>query len=75
MPTPSRQGLIPVNTRADNIILICRLLTRQTLVLFAVNDVVVFDRRYADYGYFASLTGQKSMVCDLFEEKREVQAG
>jgi putative transposase len=28
-------------------------------VPFAANDVVVFDRGYADYDYFASLTGQK----------------
>ena len=26
---------------------------------FVANDVVVFDRGYADYAYFASLTGQK----------------
>jgi putative transposase len=29
------------------------------LVPFAANDVVVFDRGYTDYGYFASLTSQK----------------
>jgi putative transposase len=29
------------------------------LVPFDANDVVVFDRGYADYGYFARLTGQK----------------
>jgi putative transposase len=29
------------------------------LAPFAADDVVVFDRGYADYGYFASLTGQK----------------
>jgi putative transposase len=29
------------------------------LVPFAANDVVVFDRGYTDYAYFASLTGQK----------------
>jgi putative transposase len=28
-------------------------------VLFAANDVVVFDRGYADYACFASLSGQK----------------
>jgi hypothetical protein len=28
-------------------------------VPFAADDVVVFDRGYADYDYFASLTGQK----------------
>jgi IS4 transposase len=28
-------------------------------VPFAANDVVVFDRGYADYNYFAALTGQK----------------
>ncbi|MDR2410139.1 MAG: IS4 family transposase [Bacteroidales bacterium] len=29
------------------------------LVLFATNDVVVFDCGYADYGYFVSLSNQK----------------
>jgi hypothetical protein len=28
-------------------------------VPFAANDVVVFDRGYTDYGYFAALSGQK----------------
>jgi hypothetical protein len=29
-------------------------------VPFAANDVVVFDSGYADYEYFAALTGQKA---------------
>jgi putative transposase len=29
------------------------------LIPFSANDVVVFDRGYTDYAYFASLTGQK----------------